>query len=93
MSDTTLIELSRREQRSSPLGALARRLVLRQLTGIRIGRLRVREGSETWTFGAPGTGPSATITVLDRRFTPTSLSAGRSAPESRTCSATGGPTT
>jgi len=68
MTDTTLIELSRREQRSSPLGALARRLVLRQLAGIRSGCLRVREGSEVWTFGAPGTGPSAMITVLDPAF-------------------------
>jgi cyclopropane-fatty-acyl-phospholipid synthase len=68
MTDTTLIELSRREQRSSPLGALARRLVLRQLAGIRDGCLRVRENSEAWTFGVPGTGPSATITVLDPAF-------------------------
>jgi cyclopropane-fatty-acyl-phospholipid synthase len=68
MTDTTLIELSRREQRSSPLGALARRLVLGQLSGIRDGCLRIREGRETRTFGAAGTGPSATITVLDPAF-------------------------
>ncbi len=68
MTDTTLIELSRREQRSSPLGALARRLVLGQLAGISQGCLRVREGRETRAFGVPGTGPSATITVLDPAF-------------------------
>lgn len=68
MTDTTLIELSRREQRSSPLGALARRLVLGQLAGISHGRLHIREGRDTRTFGVPGTGPSATITVLDPAF-------------------------
>jgi cyclopropane-fatty-acyl-phospholipid synthase len=68
MIDSTLIELSRREQRTSPLGALARRLVLGRLAGIRDGCLRIREGREAWTFGVPGTGRSATITVLDPAF-------------------------
>ena len=68
MTDATLIELSRREQRSSPLGNLARRSVLARLATIRDGCLRVREGRETWTFGSAGTGPSATLTVLDPAF-------------------------
>jgi cyclopropane-fatty-acyl-phospholipid synthase len=68
VTDTTLIELSRREQRFSPLGNLARRSVLARLATIRDGCLRVREGSESWTFGTAGTGPSATLTVLDPAF-------------------------
>jgi cyclopropane-fatty-acyl-phospholipid synthase len=68
MNDTTLIELSRAGPRPGFLGTLARRLVLARLASISAGRLRVREGDDVLTFGTTGTGPDASLDVLDPAF-------------------------
>jgi cyclopropane-fatty-acyl-phospholipid synthase len=68
MSDTTLIKLSRSAPRANPLGAFARRLVLARFASVREGVLRIREGEETFEFGAASAGLDATVTVLDPAF-------------------------
>jgi len=68
MTDTTLIELSRSSQRANPLGDLARRLVFARLAQLHSGALCIREGAETFEFGAGRNGMDATLTVLDPAF-------------------------
>lgn len=68
MNDTSLVELSRTGPRANPLGALARRLVLARLEGVREGHLRILEGSELLEFGSLHTGDAATVTVNDPAF-------------------------
>jgi cyclopropane-fatty-acyl-phospholipid synthase len=65
VTDTTLIELSRPAARSKPLGGIARRAVFARLATLREGLLRLRDGRETFAFGAERTGPDATLDVLD----------------------------
>jgi cyclopropane-fatty-acyl-phospholipid synthase len=69
MNDTTLVELSRAVQRPRPPVALAKRLVLSQLSRLCAGRLRICDGPEIHAFGGDE-GPEATITVADAAFYP-----------------------
>jgi hypothetical protein len=89
MTDTTLIELSASAPRANHLGAFARRFVFARLATLRDGLLRIRESGEVHEFGSQGSGIDAIVTVLDRRSTPRSPSAARSARASRTCWGTG----
>jgi cyclopropane-fatty-acyl-phospholipid synthase len=67
LNDTTLIELSQTEPRLGVLGRTAREGVLARLAGLAEGRLHVREGGRTASFG-PGGGVEATINVHDPSF-------------------------
>jgi len=68
MSDSRLIELSHPAPRINPLGALARRLVLRRLQALRQGCLQLREGHQRLMFGQAGSEPAASVTVHDPAF-------------------------
>ncbi len=67
MNDTTLIELSQTGPRLGVLGRTAREGVLARLAGLAEGRLHVREGGRTASFG-PGGGIEAAINVHDPSF-------------------------
>ena len=67
MTDTTLVELSRRRQRASLPGALARRLVLARLEGLAQGHLVLHEGPERLRFGNAAE-PAIEVRVHDPAF-------------------------
>jgi cyclopropane-fatty-acyl-phospholipid synthase len=67
MTDTTLVELSRRRPRPGLLGALARRLVLGRLEGLAHGHLVLREGADLLRFGNPAE-PAVELRVHDAAF-------------------------
>jgi cyclopropane-fatty-acyl-phospholipid synthase len=55
--------------RSGPFDALARRAVLERLGRMSVGRLDVREGRESWRFGADAPGePNASVAINDGRM-------------------------
>ena len=70
MSDTTLVDLSRRAPRTSALGGLARQLVLARLGRLREGALRLREGNDVLEFGNAAGEAAVTLDVLDPAFYP-----------------------
>ncbi len=68
MTDATSIASSRGDPRPNPLSALARKLLFSRLANVQEGLLRIRDGSEVFTFGAERTGVDTTVTVLDPAF-------------------------
>jgi cyclopropane-fatty-acyl-phospholipid synthase len=69
MNDTTMVSHTRGIARgTSPIEAIARRLLFARLARLTRGALRVRDGGETYDFGAERTGVEAAIEVLDPAF-------------------------